>query len=95
MILKKTYLLCSFFLLISLSLWSQDRVPLKGKVMYRGSNVVNENVLNTTAGLATITDQEGSFEIEVAEGDELVFTAVNYKITAVLITASPCPPITD
>lgn len=87
MILKKTYLLCSFFLLISLSLWSQDRVPLKGKVMYRGSNVVNENVLNTTAGLATITDQEGSFEIEVAEGDELVFTAVNYKITAVLITA--------
>lgn len=80
-------MLCSFLLLISLSLWSQDRVPLKGKVMYRGSNVVNENVLNTTAGLATITDQEGSFEIEVAEGDELVFTAVNYKITAVLITA--------
>ena len=87
MILKKAYLFLCFFLFISLGLWSQNRVPLKGKVMYRGSNVVNENVLNTTASLATITNEDGSFEIEVAVGDELVFTAVNYKITAVLITA--------
>ena len=66
MILKKAYLFLCFFLFISWGLWSQNRVPLKGKVMYRGSNVVNENVLNTTAGLATITNEDGSFEIEVA-----------------------------
>jgi len=45
----------------------------KGKVMYRDSNVINENVLNVTAELATITNEDGQFEIMVALGDELIF----------------------
>ena len=85
MILKKVSLLLCFFF-VAVNVWSQERIPLKGKVIYRGSNVVNENVLNTTASTATITDEDGAFEIAVAVGDELVFTAVNYKITAVLVT---------
>ncbi len=47
--------------------------------MYRDSNVINENVLNITAEQATITNENGEFEIMVALGDELVFTAVNFK----------------
>jgi hypothetical protein len=74
------------FMCFGVSVFSQDRTLLRGKVMYRDSNVINENVLNVTAKQATITNENGEFEIMVALGDELVFTAVNYKITAVLIS---------
>lgn len=74
------------FFLIGLLLSAQERDILRGKVIYRDSNVINENVINTTAELATITNENGEFEIKVALGDELIFTAVNYKIKAVLIT---------
>ena len=32
---------------------------LRGRVLYRNSNVVNENVINTTTEMATITNQRG------------------------------------
>lgn len=63
-----------------------DRQLLRGKVLYRDSNVVNENVINTTSENATITNANGQFAINVKEGDELVFTAVNYQIRIVKIT---------
>lgn len=67
---------------------SQDdgRSLLLGKVMYRSSNVVNENVINTTNDSATITNNNGEFAIRVKEGDELVFMAVNYQLQLVEIT---------
>ncbi len=75
-------MLCSVFV------WSQDneRSLLRGKVLYRGSNVINENVINSTAELATITDKNGEFVIAVKLGDQLVFTAVNYKLKVIKIT---------
>jgi hypothetical protein len=48
--------------------------------------VPNENVINTTAQKATITDEQGRFAIEVKEGDELVFMALNYQLELVKIT---------
>lgn len=63
-----------------------DRRILMGKVLYRNSNVVNENVINTTSERATITNDRGEFAIRVKEGDELVFTSVNYQIRIVTIT---------
>lgn len=80
------YVLFGLFFCLGVSVFSQDRTLLRGKVMYRDSNVVNENVLNITAEQATITNENGEFEIMVALGDELVFTAVNYKITAILVS---------
>lgn len=80
------YVLLGLFMCLGVSVFSQERTLLRGKVMYRDSNVINENVLNITAELATITNENGEFEIMVALGDELVFTAVNYKITAILVS---------
>jgi len=47
---------------------------------------VAANVVNNTALSTTITDAEGEFEIDVAPGDELIFSAVNIRIKAVKIT---------
>ncbi|WP_317046133.1 hypothetical protein [Aureicoccus marinus] len=44
------------------------RTPLRGTVLYRSSNVVNENVINATSEEATITDENGDFLIPVAWG---------------------------
>ena len=63
-----------------------ERTILRGKVLYRNSNVANENVINTTAERATITNSNGEFAIRVKEGDELVFTSINYQIEVVKIT---------
>ena len=89
-VLKQNYtillLLISF--LIGPAIWGQDdtRRLLRGKVLYRNSNVVNENVINSTAERATITNEQGEFAIPVRLGDLLVFTAVNYQIEVVEIT---------
>ncbi|PCJ92728.1 MAG: hypothetical protein COA50_15615 [Flavobacteriaceae bacterium] len=67
---------------------SQDdgRAFLRGKVLYRNSNVSNENVINTTSDSATITNGNGEFMIRVKEGDELVFMALNYQLERIEIT---------
>ena len=74
----------------SFFLWgnAQDdgREVLRGKVLYRGNSVVNENVINSNAETATITDEDGQFLIRVKAGDQLVFTAVNYQLKVVTIT---------
>jgi hypothetical protein len=69
-----------------LSAQDDDRRILRGKVLYRNSNVVNENVINTTAEIATITNQLGEFAIRVKEGDELVFTSLSYQIRILTVT---------
>jgi hypothetical protein len=48
--------------------------------------VPNENVINSTSGRATITNDNGEFMIEVKEGDQLVFTAINYQLKVVDVT---------
>ena len=63
-----------------------ERSLLRGKVMYRNSNVQNENVINITTEMGVITNSDGEFAINVKEGDELVFTALNYQIKRVRIT---------
>ncbi|MEL6917002.1 MAG: carboxypeptidase-like regulatory domain-containing protein [Bacteroidota bacterium] len=75
------------FLFVGL-LYAQDdgRQLLRGQVLYRNSNVSNENVINTTSENATITNEDGRFAIRVKEGDELAFTAVNYQIQLITIT---------
>jgi len=80
---------CSIFLFLTFFLChSQDdgRQWLRGQVLYRGSNVVNENVINSNTQIATITDGDGRFMIQVKAGDQLVFTAVNYQLEIIKIT---------
>ncbi|PCE63446.1 hypothetical protein [Sediminicola luteus] len=76
-----------FVVLVSCYAFSQDgRRLLRGQVLYRDSNVANENVINTTSGEATITNAQGRFAIAVALGDQLAFTAVNYELKVVMVT---------
>ncbi|MDV7140978.1 hypothetical protein R3X28_18975 [Maribacter sp. TH_r10] len=84
----KSLLLSVFCFLFVYTGFSQedDRGYLRGQVLYMNSYVPNENVINTTAQVATITNAKGEFLIRVKEGDELVFTALNYQLRVVLIT---------
>lgn len=66
---------------------AQKRVLIKGKLLYKNTNVIAANVVNNSAQLYTITDSNGEFEIGVAEGDEIIFSSVQYKIRSVVITA--------
>ena len=75
------------FLIVS-SLYAQEvkRYPIMGQVLYRSSNVVDEQVINTTSEDFTVTDTDGRFSIDVTLGDELVFMAVNYELKHIIIT---------
>ena len=66
-------------------LYAQDRIPIKGKLIYRNVNVVAANVVNINAQINTITDGEGEFEILVKVGDEIIFSSVQYMIRTVKI----------
>jgi len=86
--MKKFYLfLLLLGFLIPAGAQEEDRSLLRGTVLYRNSVVPNENVINTTAQQATITNDRGQFAIPVNEGDELVFMALNYQLQVVKITA--------
>ena len=73
------------FLLFQLG-YSQDRQLIQGKVIYRNINVIAANVINNTSQSTTITDDLGEFQIYAKEGDEIIFSSVQYIIRTVKIT---------
>ena len=75
------------FLFLSLQFaYNQDRELIQGKVIYRNINVVAANVINNTSQNTTITDDQGEFQIYAREGDEIIFTSVQYIIRTVRVT---------
>ena len=84
--MKNTFFLL-FYLLFSCLVFGQQRKLIKGQLLYKNTKVVAANVVNNTAQTNTITDSDGEFEIEVAEGDNIIFSSVQYQIRAVKITA--------
>ena len=77
------------FILLSFSFVAfsqQKRVILRGKLMYRNSNVIAANVINNSNQNNTITDTNGEFEILAGVGDEIIFSSVEFKIRTVKIT---------
>ena len=50
-----------FFLVFQVVAFAQDRVSIKGRLIYRNINVVAANVVNITAQINTITNGEGAF----------------------------------
>ena len=64
----------------------EQRILLRGKLLYRNNNVIAANVVNNTAQLNTITNQDGEFEIFVRTNDEIIFSSVQYKIKSVIIS---------
>ena len=75
------------FLFLSLQFaYNQDRELIQGKVIYRNINVVAANVINNTSQNTTITDDLGEFQIYAREGDEIIFSSVQYIKRTVRIT---------
>ena len=74
-----------FFILIIQFSYSQNRELIQGKVIYRNIDVPAANVINNTAQSSTITNDQGEFEIYAKEGDEIIFSAVQYIIRAVRV----------
>ncbi|MAU58661.1 MAG: hypothetical protein CMC33_03250 [Flavobacteriaceae bacterium] len=83
--MKKTFFL--LIILFSITLYSQKREFLKGKLLYKNTNVPAANVINNSAQFATITDSNGEFEIPVLDGDEVIFSSVQYKIRTIKVTS--------
>jgi len=75
-----------FSFLFSLFVLGQERRLIKGQLFYKNTKVIAANVVNNTAQTNTITDSDGAFEIEVALGDEILFSSVQYQIRSVKIT---------
>ena len=77
------------FILFSFDLsFSQNdyRTWIRGKVLYKNVNVTAANVVNNTSQMATTTNDEGEFEIEVKLNDKLIFSSVQYQIRELSIT---------
>ena len=83
--MKNTVFLC-FSLLITVLVFGQERKPIKGRLLYKNTSVVAANVINNTYQSNTITDENGEFEIDVTQGDEVIFSSVQYKIRSVIIS---------
>ncbi len=84
--MKETLILPFLFVLAFVPTIGQEAVILRGQVLYRDVPVVSANVVNTVNQEATITNNDGEFAIKTKEGDELIFSSVQYKIKAVTIT---------
>ena len=78
-----------FFLLsFSFITFSQEkRSILRGKLMYRNSNIIAANVINNSNQYNSITDTNGEFEILAGVGDEIIFSSVEFKIRTIKITS--------
>ena len=83
--MQNIFIVCICFF-SSIILNSQDRKPIKGQLLYKNTKVIAANVINNTSQLNTITDSDGFFEIDVALGDEIIFSSVQYRIRSVIIT---------
>ena len=79
--LKKIF----FFLVIIQFSFSQERELIQGKVIYRNINVPAANVINNTSQSSTITNDEGEFQIYAMQGDEIIFSSVQYIIRTVRV----------
>ncbi|QLE01881.1 carboxypeptidase-like regulatory domain-containing protein [Galbibacter sp. BG1] len=86
--MQKTTLILFLVAVFPFFALSQEQKPqlLKGKVLYGNTSVANENVININTERATITNDNGEFEILVNKGDKLAFTALNYQFKTVEIT---------
>lgn len=78
-------LMC-IFLFVSLMGFSQDRVKISGKInVPNTADVDGIAVFNSTSGEGAVTNEVGSFEIDVAVNDSLVFSSVQFQAFTVII----------
>ena len=80
------YIFIHIFLFASFISTAQQRRLINGKLLYRNNNVIAANVINNSSQFNTITDSNGEFQIDVSEGDKIIFSSVEFKIKSITIT---------
>ncbi|OAD92202.1 hypothetical protein A7A78_08915 [Aequorivita soesokkakensis] len=81
-------LLFLLFIIASPTIFAQDieRTKVAGKIhVPTGDDAEGINVYNVSSQKGTITDADGSFEIEIAENDRVQITALQYQSFTVII----------
>lgn len=81
----KNSLFCAF-LLFSVAATSQERKPLKGKVVSDFDDLEGIYVINKATEASVITTRGGYFTINSQPNDTLVFSAVQFEAVEVTIT---------
>ncbi len=86
----KSKWLLAFSILSCFALSGQSffNTELGGQVLFEGVGVPDVHIMNTSAGQATISDQDGRFSIDVSLGDTLLFSAVQYRRRQLVINSS-------
>ncbi len=82
-------LVVPFFVLFHILLLAQESVPkeIKGRISAELKDLEGVYVVNLKTEKTVITDKEGNFSIPAVVGDELMFTAVQFKEERVVLTA--------
>ncbi len=84
---QKSKLIITISFLLGLSAHSlAQSVQISGQVI-NNSDVEGIHVLNKTAGISTITDQKGNFQIDVKINDTIWFASLQYMLKEVVVTA--------
>lgn len=79
-------ILSILLLFVSVNLYSQERVPINGKITPPvGESAEGISVINRTAKTATISNESGMFRIRAAVGDTLHFSAIQFQNFSVII----------
>lgn len=77
--MKKKYLLIIFGLFGAVSLWAQQRVTGTVKSPEDGEELPGVSILEKGTNNGTITDVDGNYSLQVAEGATLIFSFVGYE----------------
>jgi len=100
--MKNTILSTALSLFLVVFAFGQDSRQLKGKVTDGKSPIENVNIKVEGKSVATLTDKEGKYQIEVATGDRVSFSytglkTVNIKVEDVTRILNPImiPDITE
>ena len=74
------------FLIVSYASFGQDKFTAVVKNETTGLSMPSVHILNLTKVIGTISDQKGSFEIEVKVNDTLYFSYLGYKPLKIAVT---------
>jgi len=75
-----------FLLLLSITVFSQETIVLKGKVLNDTIEKVSLNVVNISFKKGTITNEAGVFEIPVRISDTIYISALQYDSKQFVVT---------
>lgn len=78
---------CFFLIVLSQAVWSQkqERTILNGKIASHSNDLEGVYVVNAQTEAMVTTNASGAFSIEAKEGDELIFSSIQFKENRVLL----------